>query len=148
MNQVCLRLRVKHDGELSIKSSKVRKRSQENMSRAASQVITSVDRWQSDFLLIEMTTICFGVKLRKKENQKSDLSVQHFFWNIHRVIASWIFEWLMVEKILLANTITSQFKVIPRKFVHFGKTFSLLKLISSAQKLVTKDHVDDVYNQM
>ena len=66
---------------------------EENMSRAASQVNTSVDRWQSDFLLIEMTTICFGVKLRKKENQKSDLSVQHFFWNIHRVIASWIFEW-------------------------------------------------------
>ena len=28
---------------------------------------------------------------------------------------------------------TSQLKVIPRKFVHFGKTFSLLKLISSAQ---------------
>ena len=148
MNQVCLRLRVKHDGELSIKSSKVRKRSRENMSRAASQVITSVDRWQSDFLLIEMTTIWFGVKLRKKENQKSDLSVQHFFWNIHRVIASWIFEWLMVEKILLANTITSQFKVIPRKFVHFGKTFSLLKFNSSAQKLVNKDHVDDIYNQM
>ena len=85
---------------------------------------------------------------RKKENQKSDLSVQHFFWNIHRVIASWIFEWLMVEKILLANTINSQFKVIPRKFVHFGKTFSLLKFSSSAQKLVNKDHVDDVYNQM
>ena len=93
----------------------------------SSQVNTSVDRWQSDFLLIEMTTIWFGVKLRKKENQKSDLSVQHFFLNIHmnwKVIASWIFEWLLVEKILLANTLTSQFKVIPRKFVH---TFSLLK---------------------
>ena len=43
---------------------------EENMSRAASQVNTSVDRWQSDFLLIEMTTICFGVKLKEKGKPK------------------------------------------------------------------------------